>query len=61
MKARKLIKFIWLFSTLCFVSCGQSSKQQEQSFVQELNNMLEWPQGGTYSDEVIQFVFDYIE
>ena len=51
---------IWLFVTLSFVSCGQNNNQQEQSFVQELNKMLAWPEDGMYSDEVMDSVFDFI-
>ena len=51
---------IWLFVTLSFVSCGQNNNQQEQTFVQELNKMLEWPEGGMYSDEVMDSVFNFL-
>lgn len=56
MKEHKYIRPVWLIITLLFISCGR----QEQSFVQEVNNMLEWPEDGFYSDEVMQNVFDYI-
>ena len=51
---------IWLFVTLSFVSCGQNNNQREQTFVQELNKMLAWPEEGIYSDEVMDSVFDFI-
>lgn len=51
---------IWLFVTLSFVSCGQNNNQQEQTFVQEINRMLAWPENGVYSDEVMDSVFDFI-
>ena len=41
---------IWLFVTLSFISCGQNNNQREQTFVQELNKMLAWPEAGVYSD-----------
>lgn len=59
MKALKYIRPVWLFiAALLLVSCGRNI--QEQSFVQEVNEMLAWPEGGVYSDEVMQSVFDYI-
>ena len=51
---------IWLFVTLSFISCGQNNNQREQTFVQELNKMLAWPEAGVYSDEVMDSVFDFI-
>ena len=60
MKAHTYIKLVWLFITLFLISCGRNMKQQEQSFVQELNKLLDWPEDGFYSDKVMQSVFDYI-
>ncbi|MBR2326240.1 MAG: hypothetical protein IKA49_02635 [Alistipes sp.] len=52
---------IWLFVILSFISCGQNNNhQQEQAFVQELNKMLAWTEGGMYSDEVLDSIFDFI-
>ena len=45
---------------MSFISCGQNNNQQEQTFVQELNKMLAWPEDGMYSDEVMNSVFDFI-
>ena len=56
MNAHKYIQPVWLFITLLLISCGK----QEQSFVQELNKLLDWPEDGFYSDKVMQSVFDYI-
>ena len=57
MNAHKFIQPIWLFFILVlFFSCGQ----QERSFVQEVSKMLDWPENGFYSDEIIQSVFDCI-
>lgn len=47
---------IWLFVSLFFISCGHN----EQTFVQKLNKMLDWPKDGMYSDEVMDSVFDFI-
>ena len=46
---------------LFVASCGSNINQREQSFTQKLNEMLAWPEGGTYSDEVMQSVFDLIK
>lgn len=56
MKAHTYIKLGWLFISLLLISCGK----QEQTFVQELNKLLDWPEDGVYSDKVMQSVFDYI-
>lgn len=61
MKARKYIKSVWLFIILSLISCGRNMNLKEQAFVQELNEMLDWPEDGEYSDEVMQSVFDYIK
>ena len=61
MKAQNYIKFFWLFIVLFLASCRPNINRQEQSFIQELNDMLDWPEGGTYSDEVMQSVFDFIK
>lgn len=60
MKALKNIKPLWLFIAWLLISCGQNKNQQEQTFVQEVNHMLEWPEDGFYSDEIMRPVFDYI-
>lgn len=60
MKVHKYIRHIWLSIALFLISCGQNMNRQEQSFVQEVNKMLDWPEYGEYSDEVMQCVFDYI-
>lgn len=59
MNALKHIKFVWLLVTLSLISCGRNL--QEQSFVQEVNKMLDGAEYGTYSDEVMQSIFDYIK
>ena len=51
------IKLIWIVLTLLLVSCGQ----QERIFVREVNQMLDWPENGFYSDELMQSVFDYLK
>lgn len=61
MKAQKNIISVWLFITLSLFSCGQNMNRQEQSFAQELNARLDRSDYGTYSDEVMQSVFDYIK
>lgn len=61
MKAHKYIRHIGLSIALFLISCGQNMNRQEQSFVQEVNKMLDWPEDGEYSDEVMQSVFDYIK
>ena len=61
MKAQKYIIPVWLFITLSLFSCGQNMNRQEQSFAQELNGRLDRSDYGTYSDEVMQSVFDYIK
>ena len=70
MKAQNHIKIVWLFIVWLLVACGSKNNQQEQSFthelqeqsfIQELNKMLDWPEGGTYSDEVMHSVFDFIK
>ena len=61
MKAQNHIKIVWLFIVLIFASCGSNTNQQEQTFIQELNEMLDHPEGGTYSDEVMHSVFDFIK
>lgn len=60
MKTLKYIKPLWLFIALFLISCGQNRNRQEHSFVQNVNKMLDWPEDGEYSDEVMQSVFDYI-
>ena len=60
MKTLKYIKPLWLFIALFLISCGQNRNRQEHSFVQNVNKMLDWPEDGGYSDEVMQSVFDYI-
>lgn len=61
MKAHIYIKSALLFVALALASCGQALKKQEQSFIQELNELLTMHQDGTYSDEVIQSIFDLIK
>ena len=61
MKAQNYIKIFGLFMVLFLASCRPNINQQEQSFTQELNKMLDWPEGGTYSDEVMHSVFDFIK
>ncbi len=61
MKADNYIIIVWLFITSFLISCEGNKNLQEQSYVQELNKILEWPpEDGFYSDEVMQSVFDYI-
>ncbi len=45
MNALKHIKFVWLLVTLSLISCGRNL--QEQSFVQEVNKMLDGAEYGT--------------
>lgn len=61
MAVEKYIKFVSLFIALSFVSCELRLKQQEQSFMQELNQMLAWPDNGTYSDAIMDNVFELIK
>lgn len=61
MKSKNHIKIVWLLIVLFVASCGSNINQREQSFTQKLNEMLAWPEGGTYSDEVMQSVFDLIK
>ncbi len=46
---------------LSLVTCGQNTKLHERSFIQELNEMLVQSEDGTYSDEVMRSIFDFIE
>lgn len=61
MKEQIYIISVCLFVVLSLGSCGRVSKQQEQSFCQELDRMLVWPQDGNYSDEIMQSVFEFIK
>ena len=61
MKAHNYTEIVWLFIVLVLASCRSNVNQQEQSFIQELNEMLDWPEGGDYSDEVMHSVFDFIK
>lgn len=61
MKARDYIKFVLLFILLTLASCGRNMNRQEQSCIQKLNKILEWPECGYYSDEVMRSVFDIIK
>lgn len=60
MKAKIYSKSVLLFIVLSFISCGRKAEQQEQTFIQELSQMLVWPNSGTYSDKVMNSVFDLI-
>ena len=53
-------KYIWLLVTLFLISCGQNTSLREHIFIEELNQKLEWPEGGSYSDELMNSVFDFI-
>lgn len=53
-------KYIWLLVTIFLISCGQDTSLQERIFIKKLNNKLEWPEDGLYSDELMNSVFDMI-
>ena len=61
MKSKACIKSVWVIIVLFLISCGKSMERQEQLFIKELNELLEWPKDGTYSNEVMQSVFDFIK
>lgn len=61
MKPRNYIKTVCLSMALILVSCACDKSRQERTFTEELNKMLAWPEGGSYSDEAMQSVFDFIK